>query len=83
MELDECKREVRRERARVIEREDELIQRQREGLWQIRSNNKGKARASNASIDEKDLEGVKGSYKQVVEEKKGPFFLISSKNICL
>lgn len=71
LELEECKREVRQERTRMLEWEskmerDRLQQReemlQREEEWQRRR--KGKQR-------EMDEEDMTQRYKEVVEEKKG------------
>ena len=71
MELEFCQRDVARERTRVMEREEIIVQQQREV-----KKNKGKARmrdvSMNASMDKgRDHDLVNQRYKEAVEEKKG------------
>lgn len=63
MELEDCKREVARERTRLIEQEEHLKQ-QQASFRTV----KGKARAKDLSADTSHLHE---RYKEVVEEKKG------------
>jgi myo-inositol-1-phosphate synthase len=63
MELEDCKRDVIRERTRLIEQEENL-KRQQAALKTV----KGKARARDFSADTSQLHE---RYKEVVEEKKG------------
>jgi hypothetical protein len=64
MELEDCKREVARERTRIIEQE-ELLKRQQQAALRAA---KGKGRARDVSADTSLLHG---RYKEAVEEKKG------------
>ncbi|KDR82315.1 hypothetical protein GALMADRAFT_816004 [Galerina marginata CBS 339.88] len=68
MELEECKREVARERTRLFERE-ELSIRQHNSSYRggSRSKGKGKAREEPPKIDDERLHA---RYKEAVEEKK-------------
>ena len=74
MELDECKRDVARERTRLLEQEEVIVQQQRE-LAGATSKAKGKAKEK---VREKevveDSEEVMKRYKDAVEEKKGWFY---------
>ncbi|CAK5284255.1 unnamed protein product [Mycena citricolor] len=69
LELEACKREVARERTKILEQE-ELSMR-----YEASAKGKGKARASNRSFDSSDLVE---RYKEAVEEKKALESLISS-----
>jgi len=68
LELEVCKRDVARERTRVLEREETIVQQQRDASH-IASlkRHKGKARAKDVSMDEELHE----RYREAVEEKKG------------
>jgi len=68
MELDECKREVARERTRLFERE-EL---QTHQYAYNRTKGKGKAKDGPSEIDDERLHA---RYKEAVDEKKGMFFV--------
>ncbi|RXW21076.1 hypothetical protein EST38_g4784 [Candolleomyces aberdarensis] len=78
MELDECKRDVARERTRLLEQEEVIVQQQRE-LAGATSRAKGKAKEK---VREKevveDSEEVMKRYKDAVEEKKALEALINS-----
>ena len=63
MELEACKLEIKRERTRVLEREEIIIAQQKE----VERSKKGKGKAR--KIDESFAEDNR--YKVVVEEKKG------------
>lgn len=66
MELEDCKREVARERTRLIEQEEFLKQQQAN----LRAA-KGKARARDRDLD--DSTQLHERYKEAVEEKKGSY----------
>jgi hypothetical protein len=68
MELEVCKRDVARERTRVLEREETIVQQRRDASYIAASKkHKGKARAKDVS-----MEGdIHEKYKEAVEEKKG------------
>lgn len=68
LELEVCKRDVARERTRVLEREDTIVQQRRDASYIAASRkHKGKARAKDMS-----MEGdIHEKYKEAVEEKKG------------
>jgi hypothetical protein len=77
MELEECKRDVARERTRLFEREEsrkgDVSYRRPEG-----SKAKGKSKAkeiSNFGLAELDDERLKTRYKEAVEEKKGQCYV--------
>lgn len=70
MELEDCKREVARERTRLIEQE-EMLKQQQANLRAA----KGKARARDLSADTSQLHE---RYKEVVEEKKGQYIYLLS-----
>jgi DNA helicase IV len=71
MELEVCKRDVARERTRVLEREETIVQQRRDANYIAASKKqKGKARAQNVSMDGEIHERLK----EAVEEKKGLFF---------
>ena len=74
MELDICKRDVTRERTRVLEREEIIVQQQRD----LKRNIKGKSKAPTRDISinvsgDRDIghDLVRERYKEAVEEKKG------------
>lgn len=69
LELEVCKRDVARERTRVMEREEVIVQQQRDasGILGLRRS-KGKSRAKDASMDNEVLHD---RYREAVEEKKG------------
>jgi len=72
MELDICKRDVARERTRVMEREEIIVQQQRD----VKRNIKGKSKASMRDVSinvsgDRDRDLVRERYKEAVEEKKG------------
>ncbi|KAJ8518105.1 hypothetical protein ONZ45_g4789 [Pleurotus djamor] len=71
MELELCKREVARERTRVLEREDLLVQQQMTAQ-RLTKDSKGKGR------ERDDLEAMESKYKEAVEEKKALEALIST-----
>ncbi|EAU85851.2 hypothetical protein CC1G_05068 [Coprinopsis cinerea okayama7 len=73
MELDECKRDVARERTRLLEREEVMVQ-QHKDLLEAVGRVKGKAKARS----EEDEEEVTKRYKEAVEEKKALEALINS-----
>lgn len=75
-ELEMCKKDVARERTRVLQKEDSLLQNQRElerAVADARRTMKGKARAKDTSMTAEADASMR--YKEVVEEKKGIFFL--------
>lgn len=74
MELEECKRDVTRERTRLFEREESRrgdISHRNSGSSKV----KGKSRAKDISFgpSELDDERLRTRYKEVVEEKLGQF----------
>ena len=75
LELEVCKRDVARERTRVLEREEIIVQQQQQRESRRYGNGKGKAKARDASIVNVDKERgddlVRERYKEAVEEKKG------------
>ncbi|KAF8904145.1 hypothetical protein CPB84DRAFT_1773556 [Gymnopilus junonius] len=72
MELEECKREVARERTRLFEREEQNAR-----SFSYQSRFKGKAKAADAP-PELDDERLHARYKEAVEEKKALEALINS-----
>jgi hypothetical protein len=73
MELEVCKRDVARERTRVLEREETIVQQRRDASYIAASKrHKGKARAKDVSMEGELHE----RYREAVEEKKGLFCLI-------
>ncbi|KAF8158574.1 hypothetical protein B0H34DRAFT_464811 [Crassisporium funariophilum] len=74
MELEECKREVARERTRLIQREELNFQQRDSSMYAkpATSKGKGKARQGPAEIDDERLHE---RYKEAVDEKKGLFSL--------
>ncbi|TFK23421.1 hypothetical protein FA15DRAFT_620875 [Coprinopsis marcescibilis] len=80
MELDECKRDVARERTRLLEREEVIVQQQTDLNTVRSSGSKGKARvtAANVSLNMQDQEEMTRRYKDAVEEKKALEALINS-----
>ncbi|KAF8969022.1 hypothetical protein BDZ97DRAFT_1754952 [Flammula alnicola] len=78
MELEECKREVARERTRLFERE-ELSVRQQHPDWSYRSAGKGKGKArAREGPPEIDDARLHARYKEAVDEKKALEALINS-----
>ncbi|KAF5369106.1 hypothetical protein D9615_010432 [Tricholomella constricta] len=76
LELEVCKRDVARERTRVMEREEVIVQQQREAnLSGVGRRNKGKARAKDISVDHDILHE---RYREAVEEKKALEALITT-----
>ncbi|KAL0576860.1 hypothetical protein V5O48_005125 [Marasmius crinis-equi] len=78
-ELEVCKREVAKERTRVMEKESAILQNQRElerALSDARKTIKGKGRARDVSITQDADASVR--YKEAVEEKKALEDLIST-----
>lgn len=75
LELEVCKRDVVRERTRVMEREEVIVQQQRDvSDIALSKKNKGKARAKDVTMNE---DAVHEKYREAVEEKKGwclPFY---------
>lgn len=73
MELEVCKRDVARERTRVLEREETIVQQRRDASYIAASKrHKGKARAKDVSMEGELHE----RYNEAVEEKKGSFSLV-------
>lgn len=73
-ELETCKAEVARERSRVLERESIIVQ-QREDVAAAKARRyKGKERSIRFEEDEE----LQERYKEVVEEKKGIFYIHST-----
>ncbi|ESK89236.1 proteophosphoglycan ppg4 [Moniliophthora roreri MCA 2997] len=78
-ELEMCKREVARERTRVMEKETAILQNQRElerAVADAKKTIKGKGKARDASITNEGDATVR--YKEAVEEKKALEALIST-----
>jgi Centrosome localisation domain of PPC89 len=75
MELDECKREVTKNRSLLLERE-ELVLRQEKELYRIKKDIKGKGKLRAQEQDE-EQEAVTKRYKDAVEEKKALEALIN------
>jgi hypothetical protein len=75
MELEECKRQVARERTRLFDREEISI---RDTSYHTKGRGKAKARDTTAGIRE-GIDDVRlhERYKEVVEEKKGLFSVSS------
>jgi hypothetical protein len=72
LELEVCRRDVARERTRVLAREEITMQQQRDASYiAAPKKNKGKARAKDPSVGE-DLHE---KYREAVEEKKGSQFV--------
>ncbi|KAJ6508969.1 hypothetical protein C8R45DRAFT_1060210 [Mycena sanguinolenta] len=70
-ELEVCKREVVKERTRILERDEESIRREADT---VRAKGKGKAR----EVEHVDEQDISERYREVVEEKKALESLISS-----
>ncbi len=73
-ELEMCKKEVARERTRVLQKEDTILQNQRElerAVADAKKSMKGKARARDTSMNANAEADASVRYKEVVEEKKG------------
>ncbi|KAG7088592.1 hypothetical protein E1B28_012567 [Marasmius oreades] len=78
-ELEVCKREVAKERTRVLEKESAILQNQRElerAVADAKKSMKGKGKARDASINNDADASVR--YKEAVEEKKALEALIST-----
>ncbi|KAE9405716.1 hypothetical protein BT96DRAFT_1015432 [Gymnopus androsaceus JB14] len=78
-ELEMCKKEVARERTRVLQKEDTLLQNQRElerAVADAKRSMKGKARARDMSMTGEADASIR--YKEVVEEKKALESLITT-----
>ncbi|KAH6911679.1 hypothetical protein BKA70DRAFT_861565 [Coprinopsis sp. MPI-PUGE-AT-0042] len=75
MELDDCKREVTKNRSLLLERE-ELVLRQEKELHRIKKDIKGKGKVRQQEQDE-EQEAVTKRYKDAVEEKKALEALIN------
>ncbi|KAF5340634.1 hypothetical protein D9611_007389 [Ephemerocybe angulata] len=77
MELDDAKRDVARERTRLLEKEDVIIQQQKEmaGIASRSSKGKGRARDNEAEEEEED---VLKRYRDAVDEKKALESLINT-----
>ncbi|KAF7365369.1 AAA family ATPase [Mycena venus] len=72
MELEVCKREVAKERTRILERDEaSMLQREADN---VRAKGKGKARATDSADDE----DIREKYREAVEEKKALESLIST-----
>ncbi|KAJ2914734.1 hypothetical protein MD484_g5681, partial [Candolleomyces efflorescens] len=85
MELDECKRDVARERTRLLEQEEVIVQQQRELASGTGPTSKGKGKAREKEKERgrekevvEDSEEVMKRYKDAVEEKKALEALINS-----
>ncbi|RDB24453.1 hypothetical protein Hypma_008433 [Hypsizygus marmoreus] len=76
LELEVCKRDVARERTRVMEREEVIVQQQRDANTSMKRN-KGKARAKDISMS-MDYDGLHERYKVAVEDKKSLEALITT-----
>lgn len=80
MELEECKRQVARERTRLFEREEISIRGRGDTSYRSAGGGKGrgksKARDTTAGGIREAIDDVRlhERYKEVVEEKKGLFF---------
>ncbi|KAG6836257.1 hypothetical protein H0H93_009733 [Arthromyces matolae] len=76
LELDVCKRDVARERTRVLEREEIIVQQQRDASFgpSPRRKEKGKARAKDMSMNQ---EGTYQRYTEAVEGQKALEALIT------
>ncbi|GLB38153.1 putative centrosome microtubule-binding domain of Cep57 [Lyophyllum shimeji] len=85
LELDLCKRDVAKERTRVMEREEIIAQQQRDASYANMSGaagrrNKGKAKARDTSFSggERQREVLGERYREAVEEKKALEALITT-----
>ncbi|KAF9474531.1 hypothetical protein BDN70DRAFT_996996 [Pholiota conissans] len=75
MELDECKREVARERTKLFEREERSVRR----LQDLKAGtSQGKQKAKAKAVPEEDDERLHARYKEAVDEKKALEALITS-----
>jgi hypothetical protein len=75
LELEACKRDVARERTRVLEREETIAQQQLDSSYiAVSKRHKGKARAQDVTKEGELHE----RYREAVEEKKGLPHLIGS-----
>lgn len=70
LELEVCKRDVARERTRVLEREEVIVQQQRDAslIAASRRRDKGKTRAKDTTTEQ---EGLYQKYREAVEGQKG------------
>ncbi|KAG6812112.1 hypothetical protein H0H92_004341 [Tricholoma furcatifolium] len=77
LELEVCKRDVARERTRVLEREELIVQQQRDASFTAasRRKEKGKARARDISMDQ---DGLHQKYREAVEGQKALEALITT-----
>ena len=79
LELEECKREVARERTRLMEKEEVIVQHQRDLSFSKKKGAKGKGKAREVDFEQSEVGEASVRYKEAVEEKKGlfltPFFL--------
>ncbi|KAG5651272.1 hypothetical protein H0H81_009238 [Sphagnurus paluster] len=76
LELEVCKRDVARERTRVLEREEVIVQQQRDAsISGIGRRSKGKARAKEVSVEH---DALHERYREAVEEKKALEALITT-----
>ncbi|KAG5353911.1 hypothetical protein C0989_000154 [Termitomyces sp. Mn162] len=77
LELEVCKRDVARERTRVLEREEVIVQQQRDVSFNaaLRRKDKGKGRAKDMTTDQ---EGLYQKYKEAVEGQKALEALITT-----
>ncbi|KAG6853291.1 hypothetical protein C0991_005463 [Blastosporella zonata] len=77
LELEVCKRDVARERTRVMEREEVIVQQQRDASFSTagRRREKGKARAKDISMEQ---EGLHQRYREAVEGQKALEALITT-----
>ena len=74
MELDICRRDVARERTRVLEREEIIVQQQRDVKRNVKGKSKAPARDVSMNVGgdrDRDRDLVRERYKEAVEEKKG------------
>ncbi|KAJ4481947.1 hypothetical protein J3R30DRAFT_3285901 [Lentinula aciculospora] len=79
LELEMCKKDVARERTRVLQKEEAILQNQRElerAVADAKRNMKGKARARDTSMHAEADASVR--YKEAVEEKKALESLITT-----
>ncbi|KAF6747965.1 hypothetical protein DFP72DRAFT_972051 [Ephemerocybe angulata] len=76
MELDDAKRDVARERTRLLEKEDVIIQQQKEMAGIASRSSKGKGRARDNEAEEE--EDVLKRYRDAVDEKKALESLINT-----
>ncbi|KAG6872828.1 hypothetical protein C0995_006128 [Termitomyces sp. Mi166 len=75
LELEVCKRDVAKERTRVLEREEVIVEQQRDAslIAASRRKDKGKARAKDTTMEQ---EGLYQKYREAVEGQKGLEFML-------